>query len=84
LIKKVIDEYLSNNSGSIREYGVKERDINIFSTIYLLSEYIKNNNYLSNDDNLKIFANEKTDVNTLIYYYCIFILSILLFIFIFI
>ena len=47
---------------SPREFSKEETDVNIFPSIYLLCDLIYINNFYVNNENLKLFSNEKTRV----------------------
>jgi len=64
LIEKAIDkDQLIHYINSPREFTKEETDVNIFPAIYLLSDLINKSGFKVNNDDLKLFSNERTRVN---------------------
>ena len=63
LTKKEFEEDIISTYRLPREFGNGESDVNIFPSIYLLSDLISKNGFLVNDESLKMFSNENTEVN---------------------
>lgn len=72
------NNHFLNKVASPREYSKEDTDVNIFPCIYLLSDIINKNSLSVNNENLKLFSNERTRVYFTVYILIKFLIKYLL------